>query len=929
MATKQELEWLQKLASQYGWADSQQFKDYVNTTAWTWTYDTLMAWLKKQASVQTAPAPTSNVWKIDTTTGQEVQPWFQRPWNANLINPALESGQLNTEKWVQDFLNTPNPNANKPPIWSISEIPKLNFPEESQKQQIQAPKIEVKTAINEALNPKWQQWVDKALESWQDVKSKLDEWLKAGTIDQQTYNQAINYLNQKNQQAWDIKEQQNNDENFIFEALQTGHNIKGTTPAYNQALNRYNKMNYYKSLSDSQLWAEIGRNLLPGTTEYNDLIKDPVFKEKLTKLQQINIAKWVKVNQEDVLAEKSYEILNNTNVNIAWTNFTLGQVLDDWYITADEMSSLTNSPVIATKAQEVEDLKNQYDEAYSLYKNLATDVKNQFKGTWATRRDIAVAVANAQEKLLPWLEALENRYTNALWTLTQMRTDSAQLFATNLGLYKEQQAKSGRMSEIEMQRKFQLEDRKYNEDLAQKQLEQKFAYEYWDINSTDPNIQRVAFERIAEDLQKQYAWMPFRRTISEMAMDFMNEYKNGKSLTDISKETTQAIQGSPAYKQWAITKGLTAKPKDAKTPEIKDFWTSDKPDWKQWNSSTWEWETIKTWTIPQVTDYYSKFRITQNAWDKSPNSKDNWYNWWTPWIDFAMPEWTDVIAFTWWQVVKAWSSWDYGTQVIVEDSQGNQHMYSHLQDWLVNVWDTIQPWQTIAKSWNTWFSTWPHLDYRVKGTYWKWQDPNQYLSTGNTEIEYTDNQIWELSYLAELQEKNPTQAAKDMKELWYTAKDLANYKAWNMPLTEKQKNSSIDVIENIKDLITNYDWSDATGFHWWIPAVAWTDRADTIAKVNQIVAKMTLPNLWQLKWPMSDKDLAFLTQASSNLDVWLSDKQFEANMVSAYNLAARRAWLPEIKSISEIKKLQTAQPTQTIPTNQWDYSEEDLLNSLK
>jgi len=45
------------------------------------------------------------------------------------------------------------------------------------------------------------------------------------------------------------------------------------------------------------------------------------------------------------------------------------------------MSSLTNSPVIATKAQEVEDLKNQYDEAYSTYKNLATDVKNQFKGT--------------------------------------------------------------------------------------------------------------------------------------------------------------------------------------------------------------------------------------------------------------------------------------------------------------------------------------------------------------------------------------------------------------------------------------------------------------------------------------------------------------------------------------------------------------------
>ena len=48
-------------------------------------------------------------------------------------------------------------------------------------------------------------------------------------------------------------------------------------------------------------------------------------------------------------------------------------------ITADEMSSLTNSPVIATKSQEVEDLKNQYDEAYSLYKNIKTDVEARFK----------------------------------------------------------------------------------------------------------------------------------------------------------------------------------------------------------------------------------------------------------------------------------------------------------------------------------------------------------------------------------------------------------------------------------------------------------------------------------------------------------------------------------------------------------------------
>ena len=65
--------------------------------------------------------------------------------------------------------------------------------------------------------------------------------------------------------------------------------------------------------------------------------------------------------------------------------------------------------------------------------------------------------------------------------------------------------------------------------------------------------------------------------------------------------------------------------------------------------------------------------------------------------------------------------------------------------------------------------------------------------------------------MVELQEKNPTQAAKDMKELGYNARDLANYKAGNVPMTEKQKNSSIEVMNAIKDLADpdKYEWNDA------------------------------------------------------------------------------------------------------------------------
>ena len=151
--------------------------------------------------------------------------------------------------------------------------------------------------------------------------------------------------------------------------------------------------------------------------------------------------------------------------------------------------------------------------------------------------------------------------------------------------------------------------------------------------------------------------------------------------------------------------------------------------------------------------------------------------------------------------------------------------------------------------------------------------------------------------------------------MWYTDKDVANYKAWNVPLTDKQKVSSINVMEDIKDLVTHYDWNDATWVHFGMPVIAWTDRADTIQKIEQLVAKMTLPNLGSLKWPMSDKDLAFITKASSNLDVWLSDKQFEKNLIQAYNLAARRAWEKEVTTLYEIKWL-----------NSIDKASQDALN---
>ena len=207
--------------------------------------------------------------------------------------------------------------------------------------------------------------------------------------------------------------------------------------------------------------------------------------------------------------------------------------------------------------------------------------------------------------------------------------------------------------------------------------------------------------------------------------------------------------------------------------------------------------------------------------------------------------------------------------------------------------DAVTPEQEKVLNANGWYSAgipWDagHFEYKgTAGTQTNWQ--------------YSDEQINNLAYLVELQEKNPSEASKQMKEMGYKAQDMANFKAGNVPLTDKQKNSSTEVMDAIKQLTdsTKYEWNDAVWM--WRPAFGWSDASSATMAIDNLVAKLTLPNLWVLKWPMSDKDIAFIKDASSKLSRNQSDASFEKNLIDAYNLSARRAWLPEIKKLSELQ----------------------------
>jgi hypothetical protein len=62
--------------------------------------------------------------------------------------------------------------------------------------------------------------------------------------------------------------------------------------------------------------------------------------------------------------------------------------------------------------------------------------------------------------------------------------------------------------------------------------------------------------------------MPFRRSVDVMASDIVNQINSGMTTDQITTDITNAIQNAPTYNEWAMSKGLIAKPKDKKFTSV-------------------------------------------------------------------------------------------------------------------------------------------------------------------------------------------------------------------------------------------------------------------------------------------------------------------------------------------------------------------------
>jgi len=675
-----------------------------------------------------------------------------------------------------------------------------------------------------------------------------------------------------------------------------------TSLPYKIANNRYTKANMYSTMTPSQLSSEMTNSkLIQGSQAYEDLkAMNPKLVQDTENLRIVNGSKqnvFTYINNPDGTPVKVNN-LENTFAQDYIDNF--GDTIKQMYAvqTPEEIRAIINTPDVVAAQDKATEIELTMNELEKQIDQVDTDVENEMKWSGATGSRMALEKAIRKDKLEKEYNSQLKNYTtyankaNNLITqnTTLYTTSQAQKLAQNNAMlpilqdqYKTAQAKAKAEADLKdpaIQIKNTIEEFAKLGIVAQWDLTSKIA-EYETSGKTLPEyisglrtqfMSKPEYQKIKElqmgqlsDAQKMTLW--YQQDINKMAIS--NQYDIKRMWLEQDFQMAMAQAKNVTSNKWTkLDDGMY-------TNEAGEIITAD--ELKSAKLLGNSYITKQVWEEGGECGFYASrwVGMSSTPWGNSKEARTQAFSDKTPqvwWMAFFGGAGYDP---TYWHIAIVTGVNQDGTINVKESNYSGTGKVTER---------TVPASQVTGYYNNTPLAKWVS---QPTGTQW----------------EYTDQNINDLAYLDELQTKNPTQAAKDMKELGYSARDLANYKAGNLPLTEKQKNTSTEVMNAIKDLTdsSKYEWNDAVG-KFDPKRLIWTqDAEDATIAINNLVAKMTLPNLWVLKWPMSDKDIQFIKEASTKLDTRQSNASFERNLIDAYNLSARRAGMPEIKKLSDLK----------------------------
>lgn len=637
---------------------------------------------------------------------EKVTPIVPTPSPAPLTYVNTPEGAPIPQPEIQTPAPIPAPIVNQTPVVQ-AEVTPIPAPVKTEIASSKTPPVDFNAGLGreqdimnnlKAFSDKWIVWEDLKKASGYDTASPE----KKAIIDSYTTAHAI----QSNLPV---------DENSIMNLLRTNSPIPDNvrnSPSFNTAKQNFNKVRAFSTYSVNNLVGAMNNgSLLPGTKVYNELLNDPSMKQKLTEAQTF-IAK-TPVDLKWVGQTTTAEILAN--------NPTIANYLADGVITQDEYNKATNNTEIVAKAKDVETKTNKYNELKAKYDAIEDDTKAEFASRPIPQSAIDSVIADRQKSMYKWLVLAKWVVDSAIGTLTELKSESSNLFDTNLKLQATRDAT------------------KNAKDLAQYQEQLKTG----DITSTDPFIKQKGIETAVESI----VWtIPTQRSKAQIVQDIL---KSGNIQAGLS-ELTKQIQSKPEYIRQKEG-NLTDREKLIMQSAIED--KRDQRNFSQQVAlAKMSGDTARQNYLFQMENDPEKKLKAQELEDKLNANKslfdvlgvnagtyDGNRGYDLAWkVGDPLPaggNWTVKSTDTAGEQVGSiflggkWSK-PYGNTVVMEDENGNQIRYSHLDSIWVKAWDTLGFWSIVGtrgntghvlgKDWETLTpeqlksGRWAHVDIEIK-----------------------------------------------------------------------------------------------------------------------------------------------------------------------------------------------------------------------
>lgn len=682
-------------------------------------------------------------------------------------------------------------------------------------------------------------------------------------------------------------------------------NVKDT-PSYRVANLRYNKVKLFSGMTQTELKDALTKgDIVEWSQQWEDLkVSNPELTTKALNLFKVNGGK-----------------TNIFTKNADWTttNNLEKNATDDWVTTFKDMFKVQSLEEIRNAVQ-TEDFKaaqwkaNEYamqlNELQDALDAVDDEVDAEYKWTGATSSYIRMKKADRKEALNKEYDSINRKYTTQFNIANQILTQNTANLATQ---QKQQDLQNQALlsyyqTQMQNENALKLDQAKFEQGLAQQAQMAK-----------DP----VTWVKSILATYAQMGITPMRSE-AQIIADIENQVAQGipveQALTDLNK----AFQSKPEYKQYMDYKKAQMTP-TAKTPEVKNFGTSDRPDYRQYNTSTGQWETVTQGGYIDVPRTWNNvWQDTNNPWNimwdteaqrniatsygavwfyKSPNGR-------TYAVFPDMQTWVNASLSDLQSKLSGWSSWATPDTTLAKFASGwvswpnapmNQNAvnnYVKLTGYSANTKIKDIPMDILAKAI---FSN-EGVDISKSATI----SPTTQQSQQVTWRQFSDSDIALLSSVTKLDK----QGKQTLADNWFTERDWSNFNAGLLPPTSMQKEDAQAVVNKI-DNILNSDWTNAVGTWKWLP-VPWTDRTVVEKKVNALVDSLAITNLDKLKWPMSDKDIAFLKNTATYLSTDLSEEEFKNTIDEIKKTYLKIVWWTPKTSLSQPTQINTWAWTNTV-----------------